>query len=233
MRKAKRRLTLRYLLVCLACLATSPGSAGTPHPNTSFFVTSVGNGEQGGNYNGIQGADARCNSLAAAANLPPANWAAYLSTAFVTPVNARDRIGSGPWHNVAGMLIATSVDDLHLDGLASNDALDEFGNAVPFEEHDILTGSAADGTVEIPDAFAGFLLATCNDYTSNNENDFVSVGHVDGDGVGDSQSQSWNSAHLSACNQAGLNATLGSGRLYCFATDAAPDLDLILTSDFE
>jgi hypothetical protein len=179
----------------------------------SFFVTSVGNGANGGNYGGLAGADARCQSLATAVGAGGKTWHAYLST---DSVNARDRIGSGPWYNYQGSLVAASVASLHANGFASALALTETGTKVPSDDHDIVTGTQTDGT-----AFSSFPgnpgapPPTCQNWTSSDGNDYVYVGHVDWDNP---NGGTWNSAHETTCSQSGLKSTAGSGRLYCFAS---------------
>lgn len=189
----------------------SAGSGSTGATAMSFFVTSAGSGADGGNLGGLSGADARCQAFAAAVSAGGKTWHAYLST---STVNARDRIGSGPWFNQAGEQIAASVAALHTDGLSNGDPqhiLDETGTPAPGNQHDILTGSLPDGTI------SGTL--TCADWTSNSDTLTMNpqVGHSDipGDPM---FSPSWNSAHTSAnCSQAGLVMFGGAGRLYCFA----------------
>ncbi len=175
----------------------------------SFFATSVGSGKAGGNLGGLDGADATCQALADAVGQGDCTWRAYLST---STVDARDRIGTGPWENSAGDVIAASVEALHTDGLSNGDpqhVLDENGAEVPGNEHDILTGSNEDGTL-LEDA-------TCLDWTSNSGDDRGQVGHSDIPG-NPNFSPSWNAAHLSnGCTQQNLQGTGGSGRLYCFA----------------
>jgi hypothetical protein len=181
----------------------------------SFFVTSVRAGE-GGNLGGLTGADAQCLKLATAAGSRKHEWRAYLS-ATATPtgtVNARDRIGRGPWFNSKSVLIAANLDDLHgpANQLGGRTSLDEHGNFVPANEHDILTGSTADGTLADGDS-------TCQNWSSTEGHAMVGhsnkVGSLGGDRV-----RSWNAAHLSAgCGMAALRK-LGSGaRIYCFAVE--------------
>jgi len=174
----------------------------------TFFVTSEGSGTLGGNLGGLIGADAICQSLAEAAGVGNATWRAYLSTVLE---DARDRIGTGPWSNFKGDMIAADVDSLHDNGLSNGmpqQVLDEFGNPAPSIEHDILTGSQDDGTL--------FTDKTCNDWTSSS-NGAARVGHSDIP-ANPAFSPSWNNAHDSAgCSQGDLALTGGSGRLYCFA----------------
>jgi hypothetical protein len=193
-------------------LLSTPLEAGlAPDPRVSFFVTSVGNGASAGDYDGLAGADQRCQSLATTAGLPGSAWVAYLST---TTVDARDHIGAGPWYNWAGTLIATDATALHANGIAVGAALDEFGNPVPANRHDILTGAGQAGGLHP-------VGANCSDFQTSSSSSYVVVGHADGGGVGQTENGgvvaiSWNSAHLSNCSQAGLLANGGDGRLYCF-----------------
>jgi hypothetical protein len=196
--------------------------------NMSFFITSAGKGE-GANYGGLAGADAYCTSLAKAAGSAKSQWHAYLSSTPVAaangqpaqaPVDARDRIGKGPWYNAKGVLVANNVDDLHSRTLAKDLLLTEKGTVnngmgdTP-NQHDILTGSDS----------AGRYLATggdttCKNWTSNSEGTAM-LGHFDGRGPNANRNfTSWNSAHMSrSCSQPDLVATGGAGQLYCFAAD--------------
>jgi hypothetical protein len=187
-----------------------PGNAA----GVSFFVTSVGSGADGGNLGGLEGADETCQGLAEAAGAGDKTWHAYLST---DTVDARDRIGSGPWLNQAGVQIAASIAELHEAGTVFNGnpnlILDESGVNAPGPEHDVLTGSNADGT-----AAAGL---NCDNWTSNSAEllNNPRVGHSDIP-ANTMFSPSWNAAHESAnCSQAGLVERGGAGRLYCFAID--------------
>jgi hypothetical protein len=188
----------------------------------TFFITSAGPGK-GGDLGGLAGADAHCQSLAQAAGAGNRTWRAYLSNFAppgVTPINARDRIGNGPWHNAKGVLIAQNVDDLHSDNNKINKetGLTEKGEVVKGRGdtpnmHDILTGSQMDGT-----AFPGNLNVTCANWTSDTFGSAL-VGHHDREGGQDTVFQrSWNSAHMSrSCTQKDLIATGGNGLFYCFA----------------
>ena len=185
----------------------------------TFFITSEGPGN-GGDLGGIEGADAHCQALAEAAGAGDMTWVAYLGTELEGSrgVDARSRIGDGPWHNAAGELIAEDIDQLHLGpNIVRSTALDEDGNRVlgrgdETNRHDILTGAMADGTAFFPDADDH----TCNNWTSSGEGSAM-VGHFDRQGGGNT---SWNAAHQSrSCSQADLRATGGDGLLYCFATD--------------
>src|SRR6186997_596743 len=190
----------------------------------SFFITSAGPGN-GANLGGLAGADKQCQTLAAAAGAGNRTWRAYLSAAAAAgqpAVNAKDRIGKGPWMNVKGVVIAKSVEDLHSDNnnLKKDTALTEKGTVVNGvgdtpNQHDILTGSQADGTLQPGDGDT-----TCNNWTSNSDGSgSAQLGHVDRMGRGATAS-SWNSAHPSrGCSQPNLIATGGNGYLYCFATN--------------
>jgi hypothetical protein len=192
--------------------------AQQPSPQMSFFITSAGSG-RGANLGGLQGADAHCAMLAkqagAAGNRP---WRAYLSTQGPGAVNARDRIGTGPWSNAKGVMIAKSVDDLHSDknNLTKETQLTEKGTVVNGRGdtpnmHDILTGSGLDGR-----SVAGGDDTTCNNWTSAATGSAL-VGHHDRGGGGTNPS-SWNSAHASkGCSQENLIGTGGNGLFYCFA----------------
>lgn len=204
----------------------------------SFFVSSRGSGD-GANYGGLEGADAHCNMLAQEAG-STRTWAAYLSTSMVVDrssgrpqvtdgVSARDRIGTGPWYNANGVLIAEDVDDLHSENVNINleTALDENGGPINGRggeeplQHDILTGSDFDGHFST----AGQLTTagadtTCKNWTSNGEGSAI-VGHHDRAGLNDSKNMvSWNSSHGTAgCGEADLPRTGGAGLIYCFAID--------------
>lgn len=196
-----------------------PVAAQDTSPEMSFFVTSVGLGD-GANLGGLEGADAHCQALAEAAGAGDRTWAAYLSTQGAEAVNARDRIGQGPWVNAAGVEIAASVDDLHgeANGITKETALGETGAVVNGRGdepnmHDILTGSQQDGT-----AFAEDADMTCGNWTSNAEGSAM-VGHHDL--IGNQQGINfWNFSHGSrGCGQEDLVGTGGAGLFYCFATD--------------
>lgn len=185
------------------------GAGGGEAAAFTFFVTSVGSGNLGGNLGGLAGADQMCQDLADAAGVGNATWRAYLSTA---AENARDRIGTGPWFNHAGEMIAADVDALHNDGLSNGNPqhiLDEYGDPAPVSEHDILTGSDDDGNLFGPGA-------TCADWTSDSGG-MARLGHSDIPS-NPQFSPSWNNAHNSqGCSPGQLASTGGSGRLYCFA----------------
>jgi len=194
--------------------------------NMTFFVTSEGPGK-GADLGGLAGADAHCQKLAESAGAGGKTWRAYLSssTNAANPgatVNARDRIGKGPWQNAKGVVIATSVEDLHSDGnkITKESGLTEKGGIVNGvgdtpNMHDMLTGSGTDGR-----ALPNNLNLTCNNWTSSQYGSAI-VGHVDRRGNADTVFQhSWNSAHMSrGCTQADLIATGGNGLFYCFAAN--------------
>jgi hypothetical protein len=201
----------------------------------SFFVTSIGKGD-GGNLGGIAGADAQCQMLAAAAGRGGVTWHAYLSTQGPNAVNARDRIGSGPWYNQRGQVIAGSVAELQGDTIEQArignfingaNSLDEKGQPVPNNEHDMLTGSTLDGRA-YTDNTRDY---TCNNWTSNQAGNLppgrvpdpqpvgmpsARVGHADKGNI----VPSWNSSHPTpGCSQMNFVQVGGAGRLYCFAVN--------------
>ena len=202
----------------LSLLTVSPALAQAS--DMTFFLTSEGPGN-GANLGGLAGADAHCQSLAAAVGAGGKTWRAYLSTTGGGGVNARDRIGSGPWQNVNGDVIATDLDSLHFEnGLTKETVLNEKGGMTNGRgddpnQHDILTGSHLDGT-----AFGGSDDTTCSNWTSGADGaGSAQVGHFDRTGGGQ-YPNSWNSAHGSrGCSQANLQATGGNGYYYCFATN--------------
>lgn len=188
----------------------------------SFFITSKGPGD-GANLGGLSGADAHCQKLAEAAGAGGKTWRAYLSASAADgkpAVNARDRIGSGPWFNAKGVQVAANLDELHYSnvGLSKENSLDERGKVVNGRgdspnQHDILTGSQLNGM-----AFPDDSDHTCGNWTNNGEGS-AQVGHHDRTGGGQVPS-SWNAAHGSrGCSQANLVATGGNGYFYCFAID--------------
>ena len=220
--------TLRTALLAAAGLITVAGCASMqPGPqNMTFFVTSVGTGK-GADLGGLEGADRHCQALAKSAGGGDRVWRAYLSTQGAKLpdtnfVNARDRIGSGPWQNANGVVIARSVEELHsTNNLTKLTAVDEKGQPVNGRtekpnKHDILTGSRPDGT-----AFPGapFSDMTCGNWTKGGADGSAMTGHHDRAGPLDaSWATSWNSAHPTlACNQERLRATGGDGLFYCFA----------------
>jgi hypothetical protein len=216
----------RNLLTVSALAAMGLGTTAVAQQNAmSFFVTSTGLGK-GADLGGLAGADAHCQSLAAAAGAGGKTWHAYLSTQGAGAVNARDRIGAGPWSNAKGVVIAKSVDDLHGAGnnLTKQTALTEKGAVVNGRgdtpnTHDVLTGSTADGK-----SIAGDTDMTCKNWTSGTAGAAM-VGHADRTGLDDSApAKSWNASHPSrgpggGCTQDDLKSTGGAGLLYCFATN--------------
>ncbi len=215
------RLTFSIVAIAsLALTASSRPDSQAPDPRMNFFITSAGPGD-GGNLGGLAGADAHCARLAEAVGASRKMWHAYLSAAAQEgqpAVNARDRIGRGPWFNAKGVQVARDLADLHGDGnqLGKAHSLNEKGDVVNGRGdtpnmHDILTGSNPDGTLASEGG-----AAPCDNWTSNAESGSAMVGHHDriGGGV---RPTSWNSAHPSrGCGQANLQATGGNGLFYCF-----------------
>jgi hypothetical protein len=209
-----------------AVLATQTASAQSAA--ASFFVTSNGIGN-GGNLGGLAGADNHCQTLAQAAGAGAKTWRAYLSIQAADgkpAVNARDRIGKGPWQNSKGVVIAKDVADLHstANNLTKQTALSEKGDVINGRgdtpnRHDVLTGSQPDGTAFAPDTDR-----TCKNWTSSTQGSAM-LGHSDRIGLRDDDaSKSWNSSHPSrgpdgGCSQADLKSTGGDGLLYCFAAN--------------
>jgi hypothetical protein len=185
----------------------------------SFFITSAGPGD-GANLGGIDGADAHCQELADAASAGEKTWKAYLSVSGTNIINARDRIGSGPWYNAKGVAIAQNLEDLHSENAKTGKegSLNEKGGEVNGRGdtpnmHDIITGSTLNGM-----AIADNDDTTCSNWTNNGEGS-ARVGHHDRQGGGENPN-SWNSAHGSrGCGQADLQGSGGNGLFYCFATD--------------
>ena len=206
----------RLFPVLFACLS---GSALAQQSDMSFFVTSTGSGK-GADLGGLEGADKHCQQLAQAAGAGSKTWHAYLSTQGDKAVNARDRIGAGPWRNAKGMVIAKNVDELHSQTtLDKQSALTEKGAMVNGRGdtpnmHDILTGSQPDGR-----AFPVAEDRTCGNWTKSAEGSAM-VGHHDRMGLRDDEpSKSWNSSHPSrGCSQDALKSSGGNGLFYCFAT---------------
>lgn len=210
---------IAVLGVALALVAPGAPTADAQGNRMSFFITSVGSGK-GADLGGLAGADAHCQNLAKAAGAGEGEWRAYLSAAAIDgkpAVNAKDRIGSGPWFNAKGVQVAASVADLHSDNnkLSKENSLTEKGTVVNGRgdtpnQHDILTGSQLDGTAT-PGA------ANCGNWTSSATDGAAAVGHHDRQGGG-ANPTSWNSAHASrGCSQENLVATGGNGYFYCFA----------------
>ena len=230
--------TMKRTAFLTSIVAAALGSAvaanaqsATDVEKMSFFITSVGS-PNGGNFGGLEGADAHCTALAEAAGSSK-SWAAYLSTSMVIDrssgspkvtngISARDRIGSGPWYNAKGEMIAKNVDDLHSDAvnISLKTGLDEMGNEVNGRgsrpnKHDILTGSDSNGHFSTAGGDT-----TCSNWTSGDEGSAI-VGHHDRIGLNTSRNMiSWNSAHGSAgCSADAFPRTGGAGLLYCFATN--------------
>ncbi len=191
-----------------------------PDPrNMTFFITSAGTG-RGADLGGLAGADAHCQQLAAAVGAGGRNWRAYLSTQGADAVNARDRIGQGPWQNARGVVIAQNLAQLHGENAINKEtALNERGGTVNARgdtpnTHDILTGSQADGT-----AFATAEDRTCRNWTSSDQGSAV-VGHHDRMGTPGPAPTSWNSSHgTPGCSTPALARVGGAGLFYCFATN--------------
>jgi hypothetical protein len=214
--------------VCFALAVVAAPPALAQSGNVSFFLTSNGPGK-GGDLGGLAGADRHCQSLAQAAGAGVKTWRAYLSTQAADgqpAVNAKDRIGKGPWQNAKGVVVAKDVADLHSanNNLTKQTALSEKGEVINGRgdtpnRHDVLTGSQPDGT-----AFAAGDDRTCKNWTSSTQGTAV-VGHSDRLGLRDDDaSKSWNSSHPSrgpegGCSQADLKSTGGDGLLYCFAAN--------------
>jgi hypothetical protein len=206
------RTTLTLFIITVAVALTVSVSA--QKNNTTFFVSSTGSG-MGGNLGGLAGADKHCQALAAKAGAGDRTWRAYLSTS-MPDVNARDRIGKGPWQNAKGVVIAANVDELHTDkaNINNDTALDEMGRQINAQgapnRHDIMTGSTPDGRAT---------TMTCQNWTSSASDQTGMLGHHDRLTFGKPGSP-WNSAHASkGCSQENLVATGGAGLIYCFAAN--------------
>ena len=216
-------VSLKQALVLGACGLVIGGAVLAQPSSMTFFVTSIGSGK-GADFGGLEGADKHCQTLAAAAGAGGKKWQAYLSTQGPNAVNARDRIGKGPWQNVKGVVIARTVEELHMGSNINREtALTEKGDRVLARldnppapnKHDILTGSRPDGT-----AFPPGDDRTCGNWTKSGDGSAM-VGHHDRMGTSDSEgARSWNSSHPSAgCSDPALVKTGGAGLLYCFATN--------------
>ena len=212
----------RAILTASAVLLAASVSVQAQQATMTFFVTSAGPGK-GGDLGGLEGADRHCQQLAQAAGAGGKTWHAYLSTQGAGAVNARDRIGKGPWQNAKGVEVAKSVDSLHGENnLTKQTAISEKGDVISGRgdtpnRHDVLTGSQPDGT-----AFPAGEDKTCGNWTKSGAGAAV-VGHHDRQGLNDSAPmKSWNSSHPSrgpdgGCSQADLKSTGGDGLFYCFA----------------
>jgi hypothetical protein len=220
-----RKATKICIAVSLALAGVAAGGAAQAQQgNMSFFVTSAGPGK-GADLGGLDGADKHCQSLAQAAGAGSKTWHAYLSTQGAGAVNARDRIGKGPWMNAKDVVIAKDVAELHgANNLAKQTALNEKGAVVNGRgdtpnTHDILTGSQPDGT-----AFAAGEDRTCGNWTKSGAGAAM-LGHSDRTGLDESApAKSWNSSHPSrgpggGCSQDDLKSTGGAGLMYCFAAN--------------
>ena len=221
----RRSLLAAAAALSLGWSAGAPAQQGGAAGDMTFFLTSVGPGN-GADLGGLAGADRHCRELAEAAGAGDHTWRAYLSTRAsggAAAVNARDRIGQGPWQNAEGVVIARDLDELHGDNNLDKDtALTERGEVVNGRgdtpnRHDILTGSQPDGT-----AFAAGEDRTCGNWTLSGAEGAAMVGHHDRQGLrDDAPSRSWNSSHPSrgGCSQEALRGTGGDGLFYCFAAD--------------
>ena len=204
--------------VAMAIFALGIAAGAHAQSDMTFFVSSAGSGK-GADFGGLAGADRHCQTLAAAAGAGNHTWRAYLSSSGQPAVNARDRIGKGPWKNAKGAVIANSVAELHgTNNLTKQTALTEKGAMVNGRGdtpnmHDILTGTQPDGT-----AFAGGDDKTCGNWTKSGEGVAI-VGHHDRTGLDTSPpALSWNSSHpTSGCSHDALKSTGGAGLIYCFA----------------
>jgi len=227
-------ITTRLASVAAVALISLSGAVGQAQqappqsPNMTFFVTSTGPGK-GADLGGLEGADRQCQTLAQAAGAGSKTWHAYLSTQATggaQAVNARDRIGRGPWQNFKGEIVAQNVNDLHSDNnkLGAQTSLTERGTMIAGvgytpNYHDALTGTQMDGT-----AFPAAEDRTCHNWTSSVQG-VAMVGHIDRKGLrDDAASKSWNSSHPSrgpdgGCSQNDLRSTGGNGLLYCFAVE--------------
>ena len=213
---------MQFLLIFMVLAMVSPATALAQDAKMSFFLVSMGPGN-GADLGGLEGADQHCGTLAEDSGAGGRTWRAYLSATASgnqPGVNARDRIGQGPWYNFSGVQMAQDVDDLHSDSnnLTKQTVLNEKGEMTNGRgdspnRHDILTGSQLDGT-----AVPGSEDTTCQNWTGSGEGSAM-VGHFDRTGGGQNPT-SWNSAHKSrGCSQENLQGTGGDGLFYCFAID--------------
>lgn len=216
-------ISTRYVLVSAVLALGSVSVSQAQDDSMSFFITSEGPGD-GADLGGLEGADAHCQQLAEDVGAGDRTWRAYLSaspTENTPAVDARDRIGDGPWYNADGVEVASSVEDLHSDdnNLNKENSITESGEIVNGRGdnpnmHDILTGSTLDGR-----AFDDGEDHTCSNWTSSAGDGSAQVGHHDRTGGG-ANPTSWNSAHGSrGCSQSDLQGTGGNGLFYCFAAD--------------
>ena len=217
------RTKVGFSILAALMLSSLGTSVGHAQSDIGFFITSAGPGK-GGALGGIAGADQLCQLLGATAGAGTKTWHAYLSTQGPGAVNARDRIGKGPWKNAKGIIIANDLAELHgKNNISKQTALTEKGEPVNGRGdtpnmHDILTGSQPDGT-----AFPAGEDRTCGNWTKSGQGSAM-VGHHDRQGLRDDDaSKSWNSSHPSrgpdgGCSQNDLKSTGGNGLFYCFAT---------------
>jgi hypothetical protein len=220
----KKTLHVCAVTLCAVAVAGAAGMTYAQSSTMTFFVTSVGVGK-GGDLGGLEGADRHCQALAQAVGAGGKTWHAYLSTQGPGAVNAKDRIGKGPWTNAKGVVIAKDVAQLHgANNLTKQTALTEKGDMVkdssdPPNMHDILTGSQPDGTAFPPDKDM-----TCGNWTKSGAGAAM-VGHANRMGLDDSaEAKSWNTSHPSrgpdgGCSQNDLKSTGGAGLVYCFAVN--------------
>jgi hypothetical protein len=219
--------TSSILVLAAATVLGMSGGSWAQQTNMTFFVTSAGSGK-GADLGGLAGADQICQRLAQSAGAGSHTWHAYLSTQAANgqpAVNARDRIGQGPWQNAKGAVIAKDADELHgANNLTKQTALTEKGDVVNGRgdtpnKHDALTGTQPDGR-----AFQPGDDKTCHNWTSSTQGAAM-VGHIDRQGLRDDDaSRSWNSSHPSrgpdgGCSQADLRSTGGDGLFYCFSAN--------------
>lgn len=226
----KKRTWISLVMLIVLLSPSWIANSQEPKTNMTFFITSIGSGK-GADLGGLAGADKHCQALAQAVGAGNHTWHAYLSTSAADgklAVNARDRIGKGPWQNAKGVVIAKDVDDLHNKNnkISKETALSEKGETINASGdkpnmHDILTGSQPDGR-----AFSGNEDRTCHNWTSSTTGTAM-LGHHNRQGTRDDESsRSWNSSHLSrgtdpngGCSQEGLRSSGGNGLFYCFAVN--------------
>ena len=219
MKRACFFLLLAAAIPALVAFSSAPEAVPAAQTDMTFFLTSRGPGD-GANLGGLEGADAHCAMLAEGAGAASGlTWRAYLSTTGEGGVNARDRIGGGPWHNANGVLVASDVSDLHSENnhLSKENSITETGEVISgrgddVNRHDIITGSTPDGMAAMGDDDT-----TCSNWTSNSSDGSALVGHHDRVGGG-ANPTSWNASHGSrGCGQEDLRGTGGDGLFYCFA----------------
>ncbi|MDE2363370.1 MAG: hypothetical protein KGM42_11885 [Hyphomicrobiales bacterium] len=216
-----RKIAMAGLFAGFVAIPAALAQQQPQFPDMTFFITSKP-GPDGANFGGLEGADKHCQTLAAAAGAGARTWRAYLSTQGAGAINARDRIGKGPWKNVKGLVIASDLDDLHKDPrLNLDNSLTERGTKLAGSGynnnvHDILTGSDAQGR-----ALPADKDMTCGNWTKGGAEGSAMVGHEDRLGLNDSPPMhSWNSSHPTrGCSPATLATTGSGGLLYCFAAN--------------